>query len=96
VALWVAAGVSPKEVSIRAGHSSVAFTLDRYGHLYEDAGDDVPDRLDALFGRSRDPPNVPQIGEGTPWQTWTCPASDFRMASDLGLYQWAYVDTIQT
>jgi hypothetical protein len=37
VALWVAAGPNPKEVSIRAGHSSVAFTLDRYGHLYEDA-----------------------------------------------------------
>jgi integrase len=50
VALWVAAGVNPKEVSIRAGHSSVAFTFDRYGHLYEDAGDDVPDRLDALLG----------------------------------------------
>jgi integrase len=27
VALWVAAGVNPKEVSIRAGHSSVAYTL---------------------------------------------------------------------
>ncbi|MGH2828658.1 MAG: site-specific integrase, partial [Actinomycetota bacterium] len=49
VALWIAAGANPKEVSIRAGHSSVAFTLDRYGHLYEDAEDDVPDRLDALL-----------------------------------------------
>jgi integrase len=36
VALWVAAGANVKEVSVRAGHSSVAFTLDRYGHLYED------------------------------------------------------------
>ena len=26
VALWVAAGANPKEVSVRAGHSSVAFT----------------------------------------------------------------------
>ena len=29
VALWIDAGLNPKEVSIRAGHSSVAFTLDR-------------------------------------------------------------------
>jgi integrase len=34
VALWIAAGANPKEVSTRAGHSSVSFTLDRYGHLY--------------------------------------------------------------
>jgi integrase len=53
VALWVAAGANPKEVSIRAGHSSVAFTLDRYGHLYEDAEDEIPDRLDALLSASR-------------------------------------------
>jgi integrase len=33
VALWIAAGANPKEVSVRAGHTSVAFTLDRYGHL---------------------------------------------------------------
>jgi integrase len=34
VALWIAAGANPKEVSVRAGHTSVAFTLDRYGHLF--------------------------------------------------------------
>jgi integrase len=34
VALWIAAGANPKEVSTREGHSSVSFTLDRYGHLY--------------------------------------------------------------
>lgn len=49
VALWVAAGANPKEVSIRAGHSSVAFTLDRYGHLYQDAEFEIPDRLAALL-----------------------------------------------
>jgi integrase len=49
VALWIAAGANPKEISVRAGHSSVAFTLDRYGHLYEDAEDQIPDRLDALL-----------------------------------------------
>jgi hypothetical protein len=34
VALWIAAGANPKEVAARAGHTSVIFTLDRYGHLY--------------------------------------------------------------
>jgi integrase len=51
VALWVAAGANAKEVSVRAGHSSVAFTLDRYGHLYEDTEHELPDRLDALLAR---------------------------------------------
>jgi integrase len=37
VALWIAAGAGPKEVSARAGHSSVSFTLDRYGHLDPEA-----------------------------------------------------------
>jgi hypothetical protein len=54
VALWVAAGANPKEVSVRAGHSSVAFTLDRYGHLYEDRDDTLPDRLDALLVRTKE------------------------------------------
>jgi len=53
VSLWIAAGADPKEVSVRAGHSSVAFTLDRYGHLYEDADDAVSDRLDALLDGPR-------------------------------------------
>jgi integrase len=50
VSLWVAAGANVKEVSVRAGHSSVAFTLDRYGHLYDDRDDAISDRLDALLG----------------------------------------------
>jgi integrase len=37
VALWIAAGANPKEVAARAGHASVSFTLDRYGHLYPEA-----------------------------------------------------------
>ena len=32
VALWIAAGATPKEVTVRAGHTSVSFTLDRYGY----------------------------------------------------------------
>jgi hypothetical protein len=32
---------------VLAGHSSVAFTLDRYGHLFDDADDALMGRLDA-------------------------------------------------
>lgn len=49
VALWIDAGANLKEVSTRAGHSSVAFTLDHYGHLYEDRSDQLADRLDDLL-----------------------------------------------
>jgi integrase len=35
VALWIAAGASPKEVAAPAGHTSVSFTLDCYGGLSE-------------------------------------------------------------
>lgn len=52
VSLWVAAGANAKEVSVRAGHSSVAFTLDKYGHLYGDRDDDLADQLDALLEAS--------------------------------------------
>lgn len=39
ISLWIKAGINPKDVSVHAGHMSVAFTLDRYGHLYLDNGD---------------------------------------------------------
>jgi integrase len=48
VALWIAVGANPKEVSVRAGHTSVAFTLDRYGHLFPGHDDELRDRLDAM------------------------------------------------
>jgi integrase len=48
VALWIAAGASPKEVAVRAGHTSVSFTLDRYGHLYPETDAKLRDRLDDL------------------------------------------------
>jgi integrase len=49
VALWIAAGANPKEVAVRAGHSSVSFTLDRYGHLYPESDAALRDRLDAIY-----------------------------------------------
>jgi integrase len=55
VSLWIAAGDNPKEVSRRAGHTSVAFTLDRYGHLYPDADVQSRARLDALIAEDQAP-----------------------------------------
>jgi integrase len=49
VSLWVALGRNAKEVSKVAGHSSVAFTLDRYGHLYEQDDEGLADSLDRLL-----------------------------------------------
>jgi hypothetical protein len=49
VALWIAAGAWPKEVAQRAGHTSVRFVLDRYGHLFPEADTALRSRLDELF-----------------------------------------------
>jgi integrase len=52
VAIMVAAGCNVREVSEWAGHNSVAFTLTRYGGLFEDGADAAIDRLDALLGEN--------------------------------------------
>ena len=40
VSLWIEQNASPKRVSALAGHASVSFTLDTYGHLWpDDVGD---------------------------------------------------------
>jgi integrase len=49
-AILVAAGCNVREVSEWAGHDSVAFTLTRYGGLFEDGSEATVDRLDALLG----------------------------------------------
>jgi len=48
VALWIAAGASPKEIAARAGHTSVVTVLDRYGHLLPGSEDKVNSALDAI------------------------------------------------
>lgn len=50
IALWIHAGAPVLQVSKQAGHSKVAFTLQRYGHLYDDAADTLTAGLDALMG----------------------------------------------
>ena len=49
VALWIAAGASPREIAARAGHTSVVTVLDRYGHLLPELDDRLRDRLDEMF-----------------------------------------------
>jgi hypothetical protein len=50
--VWIAAGANPKEVAARAGHASVSFTLDRYGHLYPEADLTLRERLEAIYEAS--------------------------------------------
>jgi integrase len=52
VALWIAAGASPTDIASRAGHTSVAVVLDRYGHLLPGSDERVNDALDALANGS--------------------------------------------
>jgi len=52
VALLAAAGVDPSEISRRAGHSSVAFTYDRYGHLFPEVDKAAGAKLDDLRARA--------------------------------------------
>jgi integrase len=53
VALWIAAGASPKQIATWAGHTSVALVLDRYGHLLPGHEEAV---LAALDGFVKAPP----------------------------------------
>jgi hypothetical protein len=46
------------EVAVRAGHTSVSFTLDRYGHLYPEADTRLRVRLDSLHATARPPEGV--------------------------------------
>ncbi|HMK98307.1 MAG TPA: site-specific integrase [Acidimicrobiales bacterium] len=49
VALWIASGANPLEVSRRAGHTSTSFTQDRYGHLFPEADAALAERLESLL-----------------------------------------------
>lgn len=61
VAILVAAGCNVREVSEWAGHNSVAFTLTRYGGLFEDGSAQAVDRLDALLGGPGAGPSAPSV-----------------------------------
>lgn len=48
VALAIRAGAHPKLVQELAGHSSIRVTLDRYGHLFPAAHEELAEALDAM------------------------------------------------
>lgn len=48
--LLLEAGVNPKIVSERLGHSTVAFTLDRYAHVLPGQQAEASERLEAVLG----------------------------------------------
>ncbi len=62
VALWIAAGANPKDVAVRAGHTSASFTLDRYGHRFDSADEVLAGRLDALYQEA--PAAAPVVAMG--------------------------------
>jgi integrase len=65
VAILVAAGCNVREVSEWAGHNNVAFTLTRYGGLFEDGSDEAVSRLDALLvGPAEAPESVISLQRG--------------------------------
>jgi integrase len=66
--LLLAAGVNPKVVSERLGHSSVAFTLDTYAHIMPGMQPDAAERFMALvLGRvaeaADEDANAPEVGK---------------------------------
>jgi integrase len=52
----IAQGMHPKAISDRLGHSSIAITMDRYGHLFPDHDEEMMTRLDDVYqqGQSDD------------------------------------------
>jgi integrase len=46
VALAIAGGAHPKAIQARMGHSSIAVTLDRYGHVLPSLDADIADEFD--------------------------------------------------
>lgn len=54
VAFWIASGASPLEIARRAGHSSVAVVLDRYGHLLAGTEEAVDAKLEDLARAGRE------------------------------------------
>lgn len=57
----LAAGVNPKVVQERLGHSSITLTLDTYSHAVPTLGRDAADRLDTLLGYGQ---NTATRGDG--------------------------------
>ncbi len=48
-AILIRQGVHPKAISDRLGHSSIAITMDLYGHLYDDQQTDIAKKLEKVY-----------------------------------------------
>ena len=53
MALAIAGGAHPKAIQARMGHSSIAVTLDRYGHLLPSLDADIADGFDREMAAAR-------------------------------------------
>jgi integrase len=49
VAFAIQQGAHPKEIQARLGHSTIAMTLDLYGHLFPGMDDELADRMDEAY-----------------------------------------------
>ncbi|HEY7951772.1 MAG TPA: tyrosine-type recombinase/integrase [Solirubrobacteraceae bacterium] len=56
--LMIAAGVNAKALSTYLGHATIAFTLDRYGHLMPGNEDEAATMLDAYLARTAEEEQV--------------------------------------
>ena len=50
--LLISQGVHPRAVQAHLGHSSIAVTMDRYGHLFPSEFEAIADKLEALHERA--------------------------------------------
>ncbi len=51
--LLIAQGVAPKLISEQLGHASIAITMDRYGHLFDQSYADASDAIERAFALPR-------------------------------------------
>ncbi len=52
-ALLISRGAHPEAIKRYMGHSSIAVTMDIYGHLFPSAAEDLADALDQLYRQSQ-------------------------------------------
>lgn len=75
VAHLIEAGVDPLTISRRLGHASVTFTLDRYGHLFDEAGASAARAVGDLIGGG-DPVRRARRGHDKPAETEHPPTAE--------------------
>lgn len=65
ISTWIAAGVEAKRISVWAGHHSVSFTYDRYGHLFKRRGEfEETQKVDAFLSLANTEARLEQVAQG--------------------------------